>query len=193
MNRIAATLAVLLLPTLCAGDCREAVLAHQPRVVQRVVVDHGHAYAHHARVERVLAVQAYPVYQVGYELRQEAVIEKALERLVEKLEAREAQRAAHVPCHDCGNPHAPAPRPEPRHATPSDGIPEALATIFQQKCVRCHAGASAAAGLDLTDVAVVVERHCDIFKAVYSGSMPKGGEPLSDAEVEVVLDWFLAQ
>lgn len=74
--------------------------------------------------------------------------------------------------------------------------------LFAAKCVKCHTGATPAAGMDLSgDLASLaglkqVVKGKPVESSVYSriadGSMPRGGQPLSDSEVGLVWDWILS-
>lgn len=69
--------------------------------------------------------------------------------------------------------------------------------IIEPKCLRCHQGTSAAMGVDLSSyeaiLRVVVPYHPEqsrFFTTIESGSMPKGGERLTDTEISRIYDWI---
>jgi mono/diheme cytochrome c family protein len=72
--------------------------------------------------------------------------------------------------------------------------------VFVASCVKCHGGATPAAGLDLTGdlnslaglKQVVKGKAGDsaLYKRIADGTMPRGGQPLSDSEAGLVWDWI---
>ncbi|MGZ3689352.1 MAG: c-type cytochrome domain-containing protein [Bdellovibrionota bacterium] len=79
------------------------------------------------------------------------------------------------------------------------------ANIFQSKCLSCHSGAQAQAGVQLESYAAIMnapETHhheivtprdaenSHIYEAVKAGEMPPGGPKLTDAELQAIHDWI---
>lgn len=74
--------------------------------------------------------------------------------------------------------------------------------VIAPKCLRCHSGAGAAAGVDLSSYAkimghsgLIVSGQPDaslIYKEVASGGMPLGGPPLDPQEVLAIRNWIEA-
>ena len=75
--------------------------------------------------------------------------------------------------------------------------------IVNPKCIRCHSGAAAPNGIDLTNYTalmrggtsgtLIVRGNPDeskFYQVIRSGTMPKGGPPLSDPEIKAVYDWI---
>ncbi len=69
--------------------------------------------------------------------------------------------------------------------------------IIEPKCLQCHMGANAALGVNLSSYADILESivpyqpaQSKFFTVIESGSMPKGGERLTDSEIQRVYDWI---
>jgi uncharacterized membrane protein len=75
-------------------------------------------------------------------------------------------------------------------------------TILQSSCVSCHAGASPSAGLDLSTFAKVTASSnivntaspaaSKFYTRTLDQSMPQGGTPLSESQLQAILDWITA-
>lgn len=73
-------------------------------------------------------------------------------------------------------------------------------SLFAAKCVKCHGGGSPAAGLDLTgnlDALAGLKQvvkgkpgESALYQRIADGSMPRGGQPLTDSEAGLVWDWI---
>lgn len=73
-------------------------------------------------------------------------------------------------------------------------------SLFAARCVKCHGGATPAAGLDLSAGVNGLSRLKQVvkgnpgdsflYKRIADGSMPRGGPPLSDSEAGLVWDWI---
>lgn len=189
--------------------CRQQFVKHV--AVQQVV-------AHH-EVQAVIAapVAAIPIipqtyYQVGYGVREEAAEERIAQRVVQMMsqyvqqqqQVRQPQPLVQqftqpqVGCTACAckvpgaqQPSAPALQPElpPQPGLQGNAKDVAVQELFRQNCVQCHDG-SKPERIDLRDAVAVRAKACMIFKSVYTGKMPKGRNPLSDAEVGILLDWM---
>lgn len=177
--------------TCLLADATGRVLAgcHRVRAVRHVAaVHHGHHVA-------AFNAHHYPVYyNVGSALREQAIAEKAVEIALEKIAAKLAggyagQQQAGGNCNTCntggsvGNSNPP----------PQPGASDAQAqAIFNASCVRCHTGAAAKGGVDLTNVAGLSEavRGRSAMLA-YIGEMPPEGqgEPIDQAEADFLLRW----
>lgn len=138
---------------------------HAQAVVQQVV-----AVDHHAQALAVVN-HAYPYYyQVGQGLRDEALTEKAADRVWAKIEERFAKLQA------AGT----APPASP------DSPLGALQTLFDRSCVSCHDG-SDEDRIDLRDATALSDGQLvGVYRQVYSGKMPKNAEPLKDEDVAVI-------
>jgi mono/diheme cytochrome c family protein len=137
---------------------------------QRVVV-RSSGYAH-TSYQTAYVVQ--PLYQVGSALREEAIAQRAAELALQSLLK---QLQEQVPANQAMNPVVPA-------------TPNRAQSIFNQHCVRCHAGANAKAGLDLSNGAALTEAQ-KLKAAVYTyrGIMPPDGPIDSDDDATHLLDW----
>ncbi len=94
----------------------------------------------------------------------------------------------------------PTSGPPPVTNPPQAGLPTLTPTfaslqanIFQPKCVGCHSVARPGIP-DLSNYNVISlsQTILDIKKDMISGSMPKGGPPLSTVETNAVMDWIAA-
>lgn len=185
--------------------CRQQFVKHV--AVQQVV-------AHH-EVQAVIAapVAAIPIipqtyYQVGYGVREEASEERIAQRVVQMMSqyVQQSQRQQsptqqfsqpQAGCTACAckvpgaqQPSVPAPQPElPPQPAQGNEKDAKVQELFRQNCVQCHDG-SKPERIDLREAVAVRAKACMIFKSVYTGKMPKGRNPLSDAEVGVLLDWM---
>lgn len=73
-------------------------------------------------------------------------------------------------------------------------------SLFAAKCVKCHGGATPAAGMDLTvsldalaglkEVVKGKAVESSLYNRIADGSMPRGGPPLSDSDAGLVWDWI---
>lgn len=72
-------------------------------------------------------------------------------------------------------------------------------TIIEPKCLSCHMGSRAAMGIDLSSYGKIMDSRTVVpfkpeqsrfFTIIESGSMPKGGQRLSDSEIQRVFDWI---
>lgn len=65
--------------------------------------------------------------------------------------------------------------------------------IFATKCAACHANFSTYSGM-MSSGAIVGKspEQSPLYQKVASGQMPKGGPPLSDAEVQAIYEWISA-
>lgn len=88
----------------------------------------------------------------------------------------------------------------PDVAAGADAPPDAVelelarwaASLFTQRCARCHTGQAAQGGLELIDEAGrAVPRlpRRAIYEAVAEGRMPSASEPLSAEEIELLRRW----
>lgn len=156
-----------LLSALCASLLLAApsIADHCQR--QRVVIQsngYGHSY------RQAFVVQ--PLYQVGSALREEAIAQRAAELALQSLiQQLQEQQGVEQP-----------------GVTPSQ--PSRAQAILNQNCVRCHAGANAKAGLDLSNGQALTEAQ-KLKAAVYTyrGLMPPDGPLESDEDATHLLDW----
>lgn len=143
---------------------------------------------------------AYPAYPVGYVGQAAAVqyphpaaqpqsqashCDQKLAELEKKLTAMIEQRAQ-------------AAVQPPAVARTADAPHAGTATLFQAKCASCHEAATAGAkgGGFVMFRGNALERFTDaqarsIFQQVRTNKMPKGGQPLTEAELGQVGDWFV--
>jgi mono/diheme cytochrome c family protein len=149
------------------GHVQAVAVQHHAQAVVAKVVD----YDHHAQALAVVN-HAYPYYyQVGQGLRDEALTEKAADRVWAKIEERLAKIEA------AGTSAPPASPDSPLGA---------LQTLFDRSCVSCHDG-SDEDRIDLTDATALSDGQLvGVYRQVYSGKMPKNAEPLKDEDVAVI-------
>lgn len=147
---------------------KAVAVQHHAQAVVAQVVDYGH----HAQALAVVN-HAYPYYyQVGQGLRDEALTEKAADRVWAKIEAKLAEREA---AQASG---APPASPD----SPLGG----LQALFNRSCINCHDGGDPDR-IDLTDATALSDGQLvGVYRQVYSGKMPKNAAPLSDEEVAVI-------
>lgn len=157
-------LAVLLVPTFAIGnDCR---------VVQR------------QRVVRYTYPVVYPyTYSVGAAIQEQAVAERIAQRVEQLLAEREelGRRRRR------DQPQEP-PVTEPQEPAEPDSPVQAL---FDARCLKCHQGPEAEAGLDLSDARMLT--RCEARSVYYEtnlGHMPKKADPLTDAEMLLITEWI---
>lgn len=140
-------------------------------------------------VAPVFAYKQY--YEVGADLRNEAIAEKVATKIAEKVLEKIKGSLPTVPLPDAPGVDVP---PAPGSA--------AVQAIFERSCVACHGPAKQDGGLQLLDdqggfIALpngkpLKDVAWHVFGLVNSGIMPKGGDPLTDDEVKVVFDWALS-
>lgn len=182
MKQLLATLLILTFatPSLFADDCH---------VRRQFVVKN-------AIVKQVVADDFY--YPVGASLRQELNngqnfslddIERAvsvLERLLTLLDRLRGRGGASV-----GKSMSEMAGEKPNAApTPLDTNEAKFAAIVREKCLKCHSGPSANGGLDLLNQGNWSKHACDIYATTNLGIMPKGGEPLTDEEMQVIAEFY---
>jgi cytochrome c553 len=155
MTRIFATLAAVLIASpLSAGHC----------VQRQVIVNHGGYYGH----QKAIAIQQYYqpyVYGVGQNYREEAVAE----RIARKVEAKLTKRFEQL-------------------RTP---VEHPAVNLLVQHCAGCHKPGTKAVVEDdapvfFSDASVLKPlndaQKKKFEKSIRLGTMPKNGEPLSDAD-----------
>jgi mono/diheme cytochrome c family protein len=65
-----------------------------------------------------------------------------------------------------------------------------IAPLMQTYCVACHQGANAYMGVKLATYAQVSANAAPALSAMQAGTMPKGGTPLSAAQIQMFADWI---
>ena len=119
--------------------------------------------------------------------------DKVLEKLLAALEipAGEPDPNVEDPNWDPENPEG-NPAPDVPAIAPDD-LELGITALLSNKCGACHANGNMQGGLSLIEngTLTVTDRasRWDIFDVVQTGKMPKNGEPLSDAEVELIRQW----
>jgi len=129
----------------------------------------------------VVAPQYYPLaaplyqYQVGQQIREEAIADRVAALVLEKLAAHPSKTQA-----------APQQTPPAENATLT-----AAQSLANQRCTTCHRhNGTDPDGADLRNLAnLSALQGWSAFRHVYLGSMPKNGEPLADDEVETMMRW----
>ncbi len=190
-SRIVLALAVLLAthPTFVyAGHCGQAVrVQKQQAVVQYaapVVQHHAQqvvAYNAHAYQQPVIVKQVYPpqYWSVGYELRENAAIEKVV---------REAQREIRAEVQAKIRNWAAEAMQEALSGLKGNqnGFADPGISVAQQLCAKCHAQGSAkvAEGAPvlfngLGEFVGTPEQAAASMQSIHDGTMPKGGPELS--------------
>jgi mono/diheme cytochrome c family protein len=104
----------------------------------------------------------------------------------------------------CGS-QAPLASPTPRDPSLPVSFSKDIMPILQTSCVKCHGVEKVSRGLDLTAYdklmtgsikgPVVVPGNADksmLFTLIQQGKMPKQGQKLSDAQVEIMRSWIAA-
>lgn len=74
------------------------------------------------------------------------------------------------------------PAPQQPAANPQFSLQQKPGAIIESRCVKCHSGANAKGGLDLTQ-ALSCEQKLATIRKVINGEMPKGGPPLTPEEI----------
>lgn len=62
--------------------------------------------------------------------------------------------------------------------------------VFASSCTRCHGGPGGAGGVDTSTFAGVKANLSNIFNAIETGRMPRGGPPVSADNVNLVAAWI---
>lgn len=124
----------------------------------------------------VLVPQPIYQYQVGQQLREDALAEKVAQLVLQKLEAAAAQQ--------------PAPNEGPQRP-PQDDHVAAAQRLATKNCTSCHRhNGEDPEGVDLRNLAALSPlQGWAVFKQVYHGTMPKNGTPLQDDAVEAIMRW----
>jgi mono/diheme cytochrome c family protein len=152
-----------------------ACVQHRAAVVQYAApVKKIVAVQHHANVYNHHAYDDYQYkYYVGQGLRDQAIVEKTADRVLQLLQDRLELNAP--------------PAASPAASTSGSKL-EVMQEIATRSCVRCHNPAKEDR-LDLSDVSRLSELQAlEAMRRVYSGNMPQGGPPLSDKEVAAFVD-----
>lgn len=170
-------------------------------------------------VERVVDNYPDYRYYVGQDVRDDAIAEKAALKLLRTQYQIELQaiRTGNVEelrklfpglfpgrgqpePGQAGNNSKPVPPQGPptteppleKPVPPTDATPtvEPVSKVFQTHCVKCHKPGKTEGGLDLTDPTKLTElQRWKVFGLSVSGTMPKGGNPISDKEAQAIMDW----
>ena len=160
------------------------------KVVKQQVVQHhaaqqvyGHGYAQQQAI-----YQPY-YYTVGYELREQAAVEKVVREAQRELRQHFRQLAAEALKEAVGQINGPAPTP--------DGFVHPGIALAQQKCAQCHTEGSAKvdAGVpalfnglgEFTGTAAQAQRS---IEEIDSGRMPKDGPELSHSDFVKLQDYL---
>jgi len=144
---------------------------------------------HQAVVQAVHQVQLVPAplyqYQVGGQLREQAIADRVADLVLQKL-AASGQPIPSGQAQAQGHP-TPAPQPQPQ----ADDTLAAAQAIANDRCTSCHRhNGSDPKGADLRNLAALSElQGWATFRHVYLGTMPKNGQPLTDAQVEALMRW----
>lgn len=86
-------------------------------------------------------------------------------------------------------------------AAKAETYADVRAKVFQTYCLDCHSNPGAAAGLDLGVYAEVMSSgvveagkpdESVLYQKLELGEMPKGGDPITKEELELVYDWIKA-
>jgi len=92
--------------------------------------------------------------------------------------------------------------PSPTPASSGVSFSRDVLPIFQANCIGCHGADRQAAGLDLSNYASIMNtspaivpndpNNSAVLQAVIQGLMPRGGQPLSQQEIQTITDWINA-
>lgn len=81
--------------------------------------------------------------------------------------------------------------PIPQESRNNTQVNPALIAVVDAKCVKCHSGTNAKGGLVLSVQTLAnmnSAQRWDMWDRCDTGNMPKGGQPISDAEVKLFRD-----
>lgn len=76
---------------------------------------------------------------------------------------------------------------------------DSVAELFKAKCVSCHNPEKPSGGIDILDTEKLIQKelidlndpiNSQLYDSVVSKRMPKTGEPLTEQELKLVLDWI---
>ena len=176
-----------------SASCRSRVVVRKQIVVQQPV-----QYA-----QQVVAVVQQPVY---YPVAYQAVAPVQVQaQVITPTYQRLEQHATGCCCCCCqgtqsppsAGPQAPAEPPAaPQVPSPPAGAVDtpAVQAIITRSCVSCHSGATPKGGLDMTDVSTLTElQRYKVWGQAHAGTMPKGGDPIPDADAETLRKWAMGQ
>lgn len=131
-------------------------------------------------------------YSVGASVREEALAQRTADRVLELLEARlAAQGGRDVAARGDAVAARGLQGPRGTDAPQINGVQEILHT----RCAKCHGGGQAAGGIRFWDEAGALHklpRHTLLERVTAEDAslrMPKGGDPLSAEELDVLRQW----
>lgn len=143
---------------------------------------------------------AADTYQVQAKAQQDSLVAdaaafRALSVLANLNRAPGVQPGASVPAPY--DPRTPAPQlrnpaPPKNTALPQAGVPAGLQAVVDAKCISCHqsGGKNLPDLSDLSSVSKVDRLSC--WQQTFDATMPKGKNPLSDAETNLFKNWAIA-
>lgn len=174
-----------------AADCNRARVIVQQHHAQAVVVQQHHAVTYnHAQAVQFVPVQISPDYYYSTQnhyrdnLLADAVVGRLVQAQIQALKTPQIQQQQ-APC--------PCPQQNQPGAKASTGVNEKLVALVNARCIKCHQGPDPGGGLSLENLdAVPKGQRWTSHGLVNAGEMPKGGQPISDDEVKLFVEWAKA-
>lgn len=189
MKKVGVVLSVLALFVVAftvEADCNRTRVVVQQHHAQAVVVQQQH---HAVSYNHAQAIQFVPVaispdyyYSTQNHYRDSLLADAVVGRLMQAQTKAPQIQQHQAPC--------PCPINQPKAAT---GVSEKLVALVNARCIKCHQGPTPGGGLNLENLdAIPKGQRWTSHGLVNSGEMPKGGQPISDDEVKLFVEWAKA-
>lgn len=176
-------LTVLIAGLAVRGDCNRArVIVQQPHHAVQVVHQAAVNYHHAAQAVHFVPVAISPDFYYSTNNFYQALVQA-------KLVAGElAQMQAPKPA--IAQIQTPCPCPKTEAKVTAGNVNEKLAALISGRCLKCHQGPSAGGGLSLENLDSLPRfQRWACYASVNRGKMPKGGQAISDQEVDLFAEW----
>lgn len=189
-------LALLIVAVAVNADCNRARVIVQQHHAQAVVVQQHHAVNYnHAQAVQFVPVQISPDYYYSTNdyyrtLVQAKLIAGELRQQDLKVQQQQAPQVQQQqsPC-PCQLQNQPIQTPTVK----ATSVNEKLAALVSARCIKCHQGPMPGGGLSLENLDMVPKgARWTSHGLVNAGEMPKGGQPISDEEVKLFVEWAKA-
>lgn len=190
---ILSVLALLAIAFTVEADCNRARVIVQQHHAQAVVVQQQHHAVtyNHAQAVQFVPVAISPDYYYSTNDYYRTLVQAKLiagELRQQDLKAPIQQQQAPCPCQNQNQPAG-----QSQQAKASTGINEKLVALVNSRCIKCHQGAAPGGGLSLENLdAVPKGMRWASHGLANNGEMPKGGQPVSDEEVKLFMEWAKA-
>ncbi len=197
MLRAAIALAVVLAPIQShAGGCYYRQRAYAVPVIYQpfILYQAGSALREEAIATRAALLATAPLQAELAALRQEIAASRLQFRGQAVLQFQ-GEAAAEGTAGAGASVPPPTPAPAPTDPGQGDGdLAQPVAAIVQAHCLKCHNANKAEGKLDLSDLSTLTrEQRLLAWSLCFSAEMPKGGQPLSDADVDAIRKWASAR